>query len=289
MNTPVPTHPLFNDEPIGEAFERQHRKAAAEIVALSADDLLTRGPDELAAELLAKYLMKPLVVVWGAATDETREVDIDASGNRRGVGTEVIEHIPFSGPDGLFDMRPTGHTNEPPTGCVRDSELLITHVGTAADPAAFQLALERERSAVRAFVSRVAADITRLNADLEGKIRAELQTRMAEIRTRADLSASLGIPVRQGPPKRPEGTAYDERRPLPAAGVGPKLYRPLGRGRPAWTRELFEEQWRAAWVATPERKTFKALANHFRALDGMIGGLGGDHLGRLHKRFLGDT
>jgi hypothetical protein len=56
-----------------------------------------------------------------------------------------------------------------------------------------------------------------------------------------------------------------------------------GPGRPGWTRDLFEERWRAARAATDEPQTYAALAANFKAHDGMIGGLGGDQLRRLRR------
>jgi GNAT superfamily N-acetyltransferase len=57
-----------------------------------------------------------------------------------------------------------------------------------------------------------------------------------------------------------------------------------GPGRPGWTRDLFEEHWREARAATPLPHTFRALAEHFRALDGFEGGLGGEHLRKLRRK-----
>jgi hypothetical protein len=56
-----------------------------------------------------------------------------------------------------------------------------------------------------------------------------------------------------------------------------------GPGRPGWTRDLFEERWREAQAATHEPRTFAALAANFKAHDGTIGGVGGDHLRRLRR------
>lgn len=284
MRTPTATRPLFDTTPIGEAFDDQLRKAATEIAAMSADELLALGPDEPAAGLLATYLMKPLELKWGEAFPDVREVWIDVPGKGRGVGTEVIDNILFIGTEGLFDMRPTGNLSDPPVGCVSAPYLLISHVGTESDPAAFHAPLERERTAIRAYVSRLAADVATLNADLENQIRAQLEARITAAQARRDLAADLGIPARHGPPPRPARRSFDERRPLPVAEIRPSLEAPLGRGRPAWTRELFEERWREAWAKTSPLRTYKKLAHHFRALDGTVGGIGAGHLGRLYRR-----
>jgi hypothetical protein len=59
--------------------------------------------------------------------------------------------------------------------------------------------------------------------------------------------------------------------------------RALGPGRPGWTREIFEEHLRDATAATKPPHTSKALAANFRALDGTVGGVSGDHLSRLRR------
>jgi hypothetical protein len=67
----------------------------------------------------------------------------------------------------------------------------------------------------------------------------------------------------------------------PAAEAVPSPRR--GPGRPGWTRDVFEAHWREAVAATPRPHTFRALAEHFRSLDGLEGGVGGDHLRRLRR------
>ena len=285
MRNPTATRPLFDTTPIGEAFVDQLRKAAAEIGALPADELLGLAPDEPAAGLLAKYLMQPPELDWGAALPEVREVWIDVPGKGRGVGTEVIEYILFTGSEGLFNMRPTGNLSDPPAGCVNAPYLLISHVGSESDPAVFRASLERERTAIRAYASRLAADVATLNADLENQIRAQLEARITAAQARRDLAAGLGIAAGQGPPPRPARRSFDERRPLPVAESRSSPEGPIGRGRPAWTRELFEKHWHEAWEATSVPRTYEKLAHHFRALDLTVGGLGAGQLGRLYRQF----
>lgn len=72
-----------------------------------------------------------------------------------------------------------------------------------------------------------------------------------------------------------ESTAAAHNESFPAPRRGP--------GRPGWTRDLFEEHWREAQAATHGPRTFAALAANFKALDGTVGGVGGDHLRRLRR------
>jgi hypothetical protein len=71
-------------------------------------------------------------------------------------------------------------------------------------------------------------------------------------------------------------SAASQGEPIPAPRLGP--------GRPGWTRDRFEKHWREAVEATPEPRTFAALAVNFKAFDGTVGGVGGDQLGRLRRK-----
>jgi hypothetical protein len=66
-----------------------------------------------------------------------------------------------------------------------------------------------------------------------------------------------------------------------AARVRPRRQR---RGRPGWTRAQFIDRWAEAWRDTRQPRTWSALAAHFRALDGTLGGMTGDSLRHLHRR-----
>lgn len=58
-------------------------------------------------------------------------------------------------------------------------------------------------------------------------------------------------------------------------------------GRPGWTADLFAQRLAEAEAATSEPRTWERRAANFRALDGTLAGVSGDHLRKLAMRFGG--
>lgn len=58
-----------------------------------------------------------------------------------------------------------------------------------------------------------------------------------------------------------------------------------GAGRPGWSAQLFLEHLAEADAATSEPRTWEARAVNFRALDGTLAGVSGEHLRKLAKRY----
>ena len=290
--------PLFDDVPIGDTVDARRRKLAAAIAELSPEVFLTRGLDEQAAELVDTYRMRPLVLHWDAMTAESHEVEIDVGGDaKRRIsdptgpfkvsGTEITHFVPFSGDDGLFDMRPSRHTKNPPLGFVRRPELLIGYSGVDADPSKFRSEFDRQEADVKVWVAAIKTDVDAFNTDLARQVRAQLKARFKKARADADLVTALGIPLHQHPRTRREDTDAG-RRSTAAAAHEPAPDPRLGPGRPGWTPELFKRRWREALMLTPQPQTYASRAEHFRPLDGLEDSVTGDHLRRLRRKWLPD-
>jgi hypothetical protein len=57
------------------------------------------------------------------------------------------------------------------------------------------------------------------------------------------------------------------------------------RGRPGWIREDFRARWREASAAAGEGATYSAVALHFKTLDGSVGTITPEYLGKLFRKF----
>jgi hypothetical protein len=297
MVRPLQVRPLFSDKPIREALDDQRQRVAAAIAELPPDVLLAADLDDLTAKLVARFRLDPLVLNWDAMKAESREVEIDAGGDgKRGIsdptgpfkisGTEITYFVPFSSrTPGLFDMRPSTHAENPPRGFVRGTDLTISYSGVDADEATVRTELDRQESDVKAWVAAIKTDVDAFNTDLLDQVRAQLKARFDRARARAYLVAALGVPLRQRPQRRGEDSEAGGRRSTAAphheSAPGPRRHP----GRPAWTRELLQARWREAQAATPQPQTLRAMAEHFRALDGTLGGISGEQLGRLNRKW----
>jgi hypothetical protein len=296
--------PLFGPNPIDQAFDLRRKRALGCIANQPASELRTANLDELAAHLVAPYLMEPLELRWKerARLPEENGIEVDHDGSGRPLPVshmgEFTFGVPYSGMLGLFGLRPTRHVGEPPRGYVWASQELLKYSVAGTDPATARRARQQVEAAIKRWVAWANQDVSTFNAELQRSMRARLAARLDEIRASDDILAALDVPestleLRQTPrdPPRHPGLANGRRRiqanggeltaaPEPASVPGPRK----GAGRPGWTRELFEEHWREAMTATPEPRTFPALAAHFTALNGNFGGVGGDHLRRLRTR-----
>ena len=303
---------LFSGEPIGQAFDQQRKKAEDHVAELATEELGTDDLDRLETQLVELYRFDPLVLQWGAKTAPPRDgrIEVDRDGAREVPGrthsvsvgdAEITFFLPYTGMDGLFDLRPTRHDGTPPRGFVWSGRKLLRYSVVPAEFAIVERDLDRLEAAIKRWVARVNRDVDAFNSDLPGVIHRALQklkSRLDRLRAQDDLVGALGVP--RTPLEEPRTALEMPRHPGPARRRGsieanggesttPATHESVrgprsGPGRPGWTRELFEEHWREAMAATPQPRTFPALAAHFRAFDGTLGGVTGDHLGRLRRR-----
>ena len=298
-------HPLFDTDPIGLTFDRQLKNALKSIAEQPAHELRAANLGELAARLATPHLIAPLELRW---EDRRRlpnedETEVDYGRSRRPPAVSPMGEfafvVPYSGTLGLFDLRPTRDVGQPPSGYVWASQGLLEYSVARADVATVRRALRRAEAEIKRWVKWVNQDVSTFNAKLQRSMRERLAARLDEIRGSDDILAALDVPeatleLRPTPRDAPRHPDLASRGSLveanggqlpgaaePASVPGP---RKKGAGRPGWTRELFEEHWREAMTATPEPRTWAALAAHFRARDDTFSGVGGDHLRRLRTK-----
>ena len=291
-------HRLFDGTPTREVFGGWYQKALADVASLHAAALLTASVDGLVDGIVAAYRIDPLVLHWDLKTADFFESDTDPDQAQpvdtsedapvsEPSATLIIESIPFSGAPGLFDMCPSNAPPEPVYGSVRQAGLALSWVGVHPDAPTIRADFDGQEAILEASVSAANSDVDRYDTELRKVVRTAVKGRLATLRAGAQTVTQLGIPLRH--PDVGDGqVSQDGRRQQvtrapDASGSIPRR----GPGRPGWTPDLFEERWSDASRLTPPPRTFKALAKHFRALDGTVGQLTGDHLGRLRRRFPG--
>lgn len=289
---------LFDGTPTDEVFEGWYQKALADVASLHADVLLTASLDGLVDGIVAAYRIDPLVLHWDLKSADFSESETDRDEAPPGDASEdatvsgppatvIIESIPFSGAEGLFDMRPSNAPPEPVYGSVRQAGLTLSWVGVQPDAPTIKADFDGQEAILEAWVSAVDADVDRYDKELRKVVRAAVKGRLATLRAGAQTVTQLGIPLRHPDvgdvPVSRDGRRQQVARVPDASGSIPRR----GPGRPGWTPDLFEERWSDASRLTPPPPTLKALAKHFQGLDGSMGLLTGDHLGKLRRRFPG--
>jgi hypothetical protein len=286
-----PTRPLFADAPVTEDLVVRREKLGTALAELPDDEILGRKLDQLAAEQLDVYRMQPLTLEWGATTTEKRAVRRSPTAQEQvdtllpaarppATDVEVSVLVPYTGNQGLFDLRPSVSSSDTAFGFVTRTALRLTAVAADHDITSALADLERQEATVTALVSAINHDVDAFNAALPGEIRHALSARLNGLRADERLSDTLGIPRHR--PTTP--VSGGQRRGGPAQAADGDLDPPRRRGRPGWTPSQFQTSWRKAVATTPKPRTYERLAPNFRALAGEVG-VSADYLRRLRRRF----
>lgn len=257
-------HPLFAGTPVDETLDSHRNKALAEVDALRSDDLLTGDLPGLRRHLVETYRIDPLRIEWDAVTALASD---DHS--------TVRVFVPFVGAAGLFDLRPTRDDGERPTGWVREHELVLV---LTADGRKAQREVDRQKSLITDWATRINADVEPRNERLARTIRTRVTFEADRVRRTAALALELGPP-----PSRRKGMTSEERHPRSTTSGDRsdgaiQAHRP---GRPRASREHILDRYEEAVAATLQPRTRTAIAARFRTMDGRHLGISPRHLRRL--------
>lgn len=199
---------LFIDGVLGDSLRVSEQKVEEAAQAIPADRALASSAEDLAAALVEEYRVEPLVLDEGAMTVSHKDERIDVSRDPMRFisdpsqpfyvpGTNVTLHVPFTGAAGLFKMRASSFTMNPPRGAVMGSELLISTSVPSPAPANVGDELRRTLSQVKTHVDWLNAEVREFNARLDGLALASATRRREKVKADHDLVASFGIPVRR--------------------------------------------------------------------------------------------
>jgi len=188
--------------------ENQKRLMGEEVRSFDGNRLLNTAPDDLARYLIEKYSVDVPVLDDENITADQREEQIDVSRDPSRfirdpsrpfyiAGTAVEVTIPFTGDGGVFGIRPTSHTMNPPRGVVSGQNLVITIRGA-------NLAAEQVRNQITEALNEIKASLSRLQSDakvladqLPQLAHSQIEDRRRKLLADRSLVASLGFPMKQ--------------------------------------------------------------------------------------------
>jgi hypothetical protein len=195
-----PSHRLFADTPIDEAYALLRAKALAAIDELTSEVLLTEDLPRLRQRLVGTYRFRPLLLDWD------RRAASEADG-----GSSLRVFAPFTGAEGLFNMRPTRDDGERPVGWVSEHHLVLV---LPADRDEAHREYDRQKVLVTDWVSRINGDVEPLNQRLAQIIRTRVTSDANRLREAVALAQEFGAP----PLSRARREAGYSRRTRVAAG-----------------------------------------------------------------------
>ncbi|MGP0017838.1 MAG: toll/interleukin-1 receptor domain-containing protein [Candidatus Sulfotelmatobacter sp.] len=199
-------------------YQKQQLKEAFRTVTNSEIDA---DPIALAGRLIEQFSINVPALDEEKKYALTKEIQVDVSRDvRRRIfdrsrpfytaGTEVRVVIPFQGDAGLFDVRPTMFTLNPPLGEVHDHELHLVYELTDAQ---FDVEAATARTVAQAkqYLQSLQSSAEQLKSDIQQLVNALIQKRQQERGTHSQIIAGLKIPVRQAPPASTTSTPRSSR------------------------------------------------------------------------------
>lgn len=221
---------LFNRADIFAVIEHQKQELKNAFQGVTNAEL-DADPVAVAARLIEQFSINVPVLDEEKKYALTKETQVDVSGDPRRFirdrsrpfyisGTEVRVAIPFQGDAGLFDVRPTMFTSNPPFGEIHDQELHLVYQLT--DPQFdIEAATTRTVSQVKQYLQSMQTSAEQLKTDIQQVVNALIAKRRQERGTHAQILAGLKIPVKQAPASR-SGNAPTSSRPMAAGSNQPE-------------------------------------------------------------------
>lgn len=191
----------------------EHRKAQLKELArhLPASEIEAEG---IAERIIAPLLLEIPVLDEAAKYAESREIDVDVSGDPMRMvfdrsqpfyikGTEITVAIPFTGDPKGFQIRPTTFTTNPPFGRVEGHELRL--VFRLMNPGVNMNAeVDRTITQVKQYLDWLRPSSEQMKRDLMQVAQSLISQRKQQASTHAQIAGGLGIPIRQAQPKATE-------------------------------------------------------------------------------------
>lgn len=204
-------------------LEKQASLAAEAVRTIDADIVLETPLEDLAEQLLEKYLIEPIRLDHERVTSSgAKDVTLNArsmwGGDLAVDGTRVELFIPFDGEAVLFDVQPSSYTFNRPQFEVRGSTVVVRYEARSPlDPAEARRALDEVVAEIDQYLGWQSPEVERWNEQLRRDLTQWLQDRRSKVLRDRDLDAFLDVPLvgRENPsrvfavdpPKRPAGIA----------------------------------------------------------------------------------
>ncbi|WIV52920.1 hypothetical protein [Amycolatopsis nalaikhensis] len=201
---------LFSRNYLQTWLEKRQRDAIAEVQRVSADEILARPHEQVAEEIIDRYLVPEPRLDLGAMTGEVGDQQVDISGDPMRVvsnrsrpfhvpGSRIMFKVPYTGPTDVLYMQASTYSFAPPHASVTDGYISVSR-DVPAD------VLERDRNsiiaALKAEITKIdthldygRSDIAAANEQLRAGVARAAQARRAKVLADRDTEAILGVPL----------------------------------------------------------------------------------------------
>jgi hypothetical protein len=217
-------NPLFNRADVFSVIENQKARLKRAFRSVSNAEL-DADAIALSGRLIEDFSFSVPVLDEEKKYALTKETQVDVSHDPRRrifdrsrpfciAATEVTVVVPFQGDAGLFDVRPTMFTSNPPFGEIRGNELHLIYQLTDAN---FDVegAANRTIAQIRQYLQSLQGSAEQLKNDLQQLLNSLIQRRKEERSSHSQIIANLKIPIRQAPPAADPSAQAISRKPTP--------------------------------------------------------------------------
>lgn len=235
---------LFSGGDLGGTIDNIRKKLSTEIASLSPAQLLPADDAQVCAHFVAEFSIAQIELHEEALElIEPREVEKEVRGdfgeNYRRRMLEFRFEIPFAGDAGLFQLRASSFSLNPPRAQVAGDRLVVTMLRADRDGPAIKRELEMVLASVRQYLAWQQQQIDAWHQSLPALVEQLVAARRATLTADQQLVTELPFRVR----RRGEAASYTfpvQRKsvtpPLPPAKAGP-----LAKPEPALEMAVYEE------------------------------------------------
>jgi hypothetical protein len=205
----IPENYLFAKNEWFPVCENQKARMAGEIDALDQNRTLNSPIDDLSQHFVQKFSIDVPTLIEDKIQVDQREAQIEIRGDpfsrlggfpndtHTAIGTTIEVVIPFSGDGGVFHIRPTTASMNPPRATVRDQTLVMEITGANLDPPQVKRQIETAIAEIKTHLDRLRSDVVSLHNQLPGLARSRLDERRKKLLGDQNLVASLGFALKQ--------------------------------------------------------------------------------------------
>ncbi len=201
---------LFSRPDLRSWLETRMRSAQDQVQRCPSEEVLARPPEQLAAEVVERYLVEKPFLDLGAMTGQVGDQAVDVSGDRtRAIfgsnrasfvpGTRISFHIPYQGPVEALRLQASRFSHSPPSAVVGTSRVTIFWDVPAdeleRDREKVIERLRREAHTIDEYLGYARTDIGAWNDHLRQQIPRGAEARRKKILADRDTEAFLGVPI----------------------------------------------------------------------------------------------
>ena len=203
---------LFCEGEIRDALASYTRQIVADIDELPEDQFLNTSEQTLIDHFVSKFTRTPLEIYEDRIEADKEESVVDVSHDPiRGRNGEPLMvkslkltlHIPFTGPVGLWRLKPSQWQSPFPRGRARETGpdksgeiLLVINLPSDAGADKFEGLKNETLDGIRFYIDSQRTELETFNTNLSGMVKQAIQARREKLQAHDDVLATMDIRLR---------------------------------------------------------------------------------------------